>query len=92
MYKGCNRKKYQPKLSVILPGDKCPRVPRVKQQRHMPSGKNKQLNGFPESMVVMIEGVVITSKGLVIMTESITKYTTVFIQTIPITAKTTYTG
>ena len=32
---------YQPQLTVILLGDKCPLVPRVHQQRHMPSGKNK---------------------------------------------------
>ena len=32
---------YQPKLTLILLGDKCPRVPMAHQQTRMPSGKNK---------------------------------------------------
>ena len=41
---------YQPKLTVILLGAKCPRGPtcRVHQQRNMHSGKNKLYNGLDD--------------------------------------------
>ena len=40
---------YQPKLNVILIGDKYPRGPRVHQHRHMQNGGNDQKASFMKS-------------------------------------------